>query len=128
MAAPRKRPADLTGTRKVQLQEQHAEELAAREGEIALMDAAKRESDKEVVDYTNGAPKGTDEPDVAPIVTPVVEVKQAFVTIRLNSKIEQMTFGKTDGRLNNFDFEEGRQYRVSKDLADHLEELGYVWH
>ena len=46
------------------------------------------------------------------------------VVIRVNSTLEHLTFGAG----TDYNFEEGRQYRVPRALADHLEEKGYVWH
>lgn len=45
----RKPPTDLTGRKQVELQEQHAEELRQREGEIALMNQAQAVVDQEGV-------------------------------------------------------------------------------
>lgn len=44
--------------------------------------------------------------------------------IRVNEDLPDMTFGVG----NHYSFEVGKQYRVPKDVADHLEEKGYVWH
>ncbi|HET7110283.1 MAG TPA: hypothetical protein VFI41_05390 [Gemmatimonadales bacterium] len=54
----------------------------------------------------------------------VVYVEPEAKTIRVNTTIEDMVFGIG----NTYTFEEGRQYRVPAHLAEHLEELGYVWH
>jgi hypothetical protein len=54
----------------------------------------------------------------------VVEVEVPSVVVRVNSDLPQVTIGAG----NLYDFEEGRQYKVPKHVADHLEEKGYVWH
>lgn len=46
------------------------------------------------------------------------------VTIRVNEDLENVTIGA--GTLYNF--EAGRRYSVPKNIADHLEEKGYIWH
>lgn len=118
------RPGDLTGRNKAALAKEHAEELKAREAEISLMNeqAAKERDDTihDVVprDFSAPAP-------AAPVeVSDVVEVEVPMVTFRVNTPIEQMTFGHG----NHFDFEEGVKYRAPKPLYDHLDDLGYVWH
>lgn len=122
MAAPRKRPADLTGKRNEDLVKKNQEELAARADELSTMQKIEAEAKKEVVDYTQ-----RDEPVAE--AAPKVEIKDKVVEMRVNSDIDQMTFGKNpDGTLNNFDFEEGRRYKVPQAIYDHLDELGYVWH
>lgn len=44
--------------------------------------------------------------------------------IRTNTTLEDVTIGVG----TNYTFIEGQQYRVPQHVADHLEELGYIWH
>lgn len=44
--------------------------------------------------------------------------------IRVNTTLEQVTIGVG----TEYNFEEGKQYRVPAHVAAHLEEKGYVWH
>lgn len=47
-----------------------------------------------------------------------------LVTIRVNEDLDNVTIGVD----NHYNFQAGRQYKVPKNVADHLEEKGYVWH
>lgn len=67
---------------------------------------------------------------ITPVTDEVVEQPQAVVVdggtrvIRLNSTLEDVTIGQN----TNYNFVEGRRYRVPVHVANHLEEKGYVWH
>lgn len=109
-------PADYTGRKAAELEAKAAEDAASQRENISRATAAKAEAKKEPVDYTS-----------APVeeVTEVADVEvNRTVTIRVNNPITQMTFGAG----NLYDFEPGREYKVPKTLADHLEGLGYVYH
>ncbi|RZU35926.1 hypothetical protein EV284_3409 [Streptomyces sp. BK022] len=118
------RPGDLTGRTKAALSKEHAEELKARENEIALINAAvAEEKDNTVVEVKPRDLSAPPEP--APIeVADAVEVEVPMREFRVNTSIEQMTFGHG----NHFDFEEGVRYKAPKALYDHLDSLGYIWH
>lgn len=116
MPAAKARPADFTGAQKAKLAKEHAEELKLRENEIALAAEAEAEERNQLVDLT-----AVKEVQVAP-AKPVV--KTPHVTMRVNDKIEQMTYGAG----TSFDFEPGIHYKVDRDLYEHLDALGYVWH
>jgi hypothetical protein len=118
------RPGDLTGRNKAALAKEHAEELKQRENEIALINAAAAaERDDTVHDVV---PKDTaPAPAPDPIeVADAVEVETPTREFRVNTSLENMTFGHG----NHFDFEEGVRYRAPKALYDHLDSLGYIWH
>lgn len=119
MATQRVRPADYTGRQRQKLQAQHAEQMAARSSELAMSAEAQQALSDEVTDVTREAPEPVEGPDGV-----VSYVEPPSRTIRVNSTIENMTFGIG----NNYTFNEGQQYKVPALLADHLEELGYVWH
>jgi uncharacterized protein with LGFP repeats len=117
------RPGDLTGTKKAALAKEHAEELAAREGEISLMNAATAAAKENTV--VEAKPK-TPEPVVETVVevADAVEVSTPAREFRVNTSIENMTFGHGQ----HYDFEEGVRYKAPKALYDHLDSLGYIWH
>jgi hypothetical protein len=118
------RPGDLTGRRKAELAKEHAEDLKAREGEISLINAAAAEAkENEVVEVK---PRDLSAPPApAPVeVAEAVEVEVPMVTFRVNTALEQMTYGHG----NHYDFEEGVKYKAPKPLYDHLDGLGYIWH
>jgi phage-related tail protein len=117
------RPGDLTGRNKAALTKEHADELAAREREISLINeaAAAEKSDTVVA----ARPK-TPEPVVETVieVAEAVEVETPHREFRVNTAIENMTFGHGQ----HYDFIEGQRYKAPKPLYDHLDSLGYIWH
>jgi hypothetical protein len=46
------------------------------------------------------------------------------VLIRVNEDLDDVTIGVG----NHYSFKMGQKYKVSKQIADHLEEKGYIWH
>ena len=135
-----KRPGDLTGTRGQKLTQERDEAQEAALAEAAAAKAGERvEKLSTVVDYTE-----TSRPAAEAIEVPV-EVHEPFMTIRVNYPIEEMTFGKEVitpaeynehgevtkpavlGGLLSYNFEEGVQYKVPRELGAHLKEKGYVY-
>jgi len=133
MPTQRKRPADFTGIQTERLNAEKAESLKERANEIALSHETAAVEKTGIIDYT-----GSDTPVV--IETAPVEVNDPYVNIRVNSPIEQMTFGRqvldpgdpetgrppAMGDMNTFTFEEGQAYKVPRELADHLDSKGYL--
>jgi hypothetical protein len=139
MPASRKRAADLTGKLTEELQEQRKTEILEASQRIALVNAQQQASKEQIVDYTD-----SNEP------LPVVEVRQAEVNtpyrmIRVNQDIDQMTYGRevsdpgdydnpdlslrrpaVMGSMKMYSFQEGQLYRVPREVADHLNDKGYV--
>jgi hypothetical protein len=117
--ATQKKPADFTGRQRDAQVAQQLEDQAARQTEIAMATAeAARKVETEVIDATVPT-------KAQPVVLDVVnksEDKKATVTIRVSDNIESMTFGAG----NYYSFKAGQKYEVVPDLADHLEEKGYV--
>jgi hypothetical protein len=118
------RPGDLTGRTKAALTKEHAEELKQREGEIALINAQAAADRDDTVHEVK--PRDLSAPPApAPIeVADAVEVETPMREFRVNTALENMTFGHG----NHFDFEEGVRYKAPKALYDHLDSLGYIWH
>lgn len=148
MAQRQNRPGDFTGQAKAKLAREHAEQVAAREGELGMMEAAEAEAaQNRVTDYTHGAsnPVILDDPDVVARAEEVLRnqddqpylVDEVHVigdepgatrtrpsrTIRINATLESVTIGAG----NHYTFNEGEKYTVPADVADHLEEKGFVW-
>ncbi|MDX3260688.1 hypothetical protein PV336_15825 [Streptomyces sp. MI02-2A] len=118
------RPGDVTGRRKAELAKEHAEELKAREGEISLMTAvAAEEKENTVVEVKPRDMSAPVEPEPVEVAD-AVEVEVPMATFRVNTTLEQMTYGHG----NHYDFEEGVKYKGPKALYDHLDSLGYIWH
>ena len=113
---------DFTGRQKAKLQKEHAEELAKRSEEMAVAAQAEAERvENEVIDVT-------EQPESPTVIVDSVEevgVELADNTqiIRVNEDVIEMTYGVG----NNYTFLQGRKYKVPKDLADWLEEKGYLW-
>lgn len=58
-------------------------------------------------------------------VPDVLVAEDEYVTFRVNTDVEDMTFG-ADRPLNNF--VRGRKYRGPRDLYNHLESRGIIYH
>lgn len=116
----RPKPTDATGVARAKEIKKNQEELARRADEIATIAAVEAERLKtEVFDAK------TDES--VEIVDEVVEVGTGLaddsVIVRLIANIDTMTWGYG----NEYSFKAGVKYKVPKDLAEHLETLGYLY-
>jgi len=131
----RKRPADFTGIQSERLAEEKAVAKKEASARIAMVTAENEAAKDGIVDYT-----GADTPLPITVEAQELEINNPYRTIRVNTKIEQMTFGRkvmnpgdpergippVMGDMNTFNFEEGQAYRVPATLADHLGRLGYL--
>jgi hypothetical protein len=115
---PRKRVGDLTGLENERLQKENMEELKKRAAEISLMAEIVAEENAEPVDYSDG-----------PLTSVVSDLELGEVTLDVPTRtiiplidIEQMTFGAG----NYYDFEAGRKYVVTSELANHLKAKGLI--
>lgn len=116
------KPQDYTGRQKAKLEKEHAEELAKRSQEMAI--AAQVEAERvqtEVIDVT-------EKPEAPTVIVDSVEEVGVVLAddtqiIRVNEDIIDMTFGAG----NLYTFEQGKKYKVSRELASWLEEKGYLW-
>ena len=139
MPAARKRAADYTGQQTTKLQEERKAEVIEASQRVALVNAQQKAAKEEIIDYTD-----SNEP------LPVVEIRQAevntpFRMIRVNQDIDQMTYGRKVidsgdydnpdlslrrpaimGPVNMYSFAEGQLYRVPKEVAEHLNDRGYI--
>jgi hypothetical protein len=124
-AATRKRPQDATGRQAEDLASAHQAELEERAKEMAMITSnAADDLQNKVVDYSQGGIDITPVPDDDVQVAEVVEVKEAFKTMRVNTKLDMVTFG----HRNHYNFEVGPTYKVPEPLYRTLDEKGYVWH
>lgn len=114
-ATQRKAPSDFTGLQTERLNKEKETERAA--AKIAMVDAIEEVSGPAIVDYTDA-----DTP-LPEIEVHEVEINNPYRTIRVNSKIENMTFGSQNPLYN---FDPGKSYRVPKEMADHLDSKGYL--
>jgi hypothetical protein len=122
MAGARTKATDYTGREREKLQKEHAEEMKLRAEEMSMATAAKvSEVSNSITDLT--------EIYSAPVILDSIEevevsVNEPNVVIRVNEDIEDMTLGV--GTL--YTFKAGQKYKVKKEVADHLEDKGYIWH
>lgn len=112
------KPADATGRMREKLIKDNQEALEKRASEMSMATAtAKIKLETEVIDAT--------EPNRATVIveeTTVVADTDDSVVIRVIDDIDSMTFGAG----NYYSFKAGQKYKVSRDLARHLEEKGYL--
>jgi hypothetical protein len=130
----RKRAADFTGLQGERLAAEKATEQEESAARLSMITAQETSDRNAVVDFETGEP--ITELDVREVM-----VDSPKRTIRVNTDIDQMTWGREVydegdpetgrparmGPLRMFTFKEGQAYRnVQVDLADHLHELGYL--
>lgn len=112
-------PSDVTGRKRDELAAQYADEVQKRAEEMSLATAEAAEKlETEVIDATTpGRPTV-----IIDKVTTVGKADADNVEIRVIANIESMTFGAG----NTYDFKAGQKYLVTKELANHLKEKGYL--
>jgi hypothetical protein len=113
-------PLDATGRAAEEAAKRNIEELKKRADEISTS----RSVEEELLETAVFDPKKPD----APILLDEVEElgipgQENKVVIRTHQDIEEMTYGVG----NHYTFKAGVKYSVTKDLADYLENLGYIW-
>lgn len=151
-------PGDTTGRKREQLAREHSEEIAAREGEISMVNAERaRSTDEDVVDPMtrevfnpiDGTTRKMDaEVDDAPRIlgagnSAVEEIpenrptgtigarantSQEYLNEKVIVRVNTDLEDVTLGYGNQVSFIEGRKYRVPRWVAQHLEEKGLIWH
>lgn len=113
------KPTDVTGRVREQLQEQQMQAQQERASEMSMATAqAQVKLETEVIDATIPSRQTVivDEP-----VT-VGSVDDSTVEIRVIQDLDNMTLGKG----NNYNFKAGVKYKVTKNVAEHLKEKGYL--
>jgi hypothetical protein len=139
-----KSPRDFTGIRGEQLAKEAAQRKAQERNELDEALAVEAEVKRTTeVDYSSHR-RAPQEVEVdGEMTVEEVEVSVPTRRIRVNDDIQDMTFGKSVladavykdgvmvsppllGGLRQYNFERGRWYTVDKELADHLEFLGYL--
>ena len=119
MANTQVSPLDATGKAAADATKKNQEELRKRKDEISIAANIEAESlENDVFD-----PKKPDAPLVDEIENVGVTTANDTVIIRTVTDIEEMTYGVG----NHYSFKAGVKYRVSPDLANYLEQLGYIW-
>lgn len=111
---------DVTGRQREDQIKAVAEQQAARVNEMSMATAVKEVKDAtEVVDMTiPSAPTVIDE-----VESVGVSLADDSVVVRVAENIDQMTIGAG----NSYSFQAGKKYKVSKHVANHLQEKGYLY-
>jgi hypothetical protein len=116
--ASKVKPTDVTGRNREAQVAENIEALTARANEMSMASAtAQVKLETEVIDAT--------QPDRQTIIVDeAIEVgtSDSSVEIRVVQDIENMTLGAG----NNYNFKAGQKYKVTKQVALHLREKGYL--
>ena len=123
-AANRPRPGDTTGVEAAKLKEANKEALEARAAEMSTINETEAALKDEIIDLSDG-PQVAPEPEPEVSFDDEVTVDAPTKVFRAADDVEEMTFGAQNPPWN---FKRGQQYRVPKDLYDHLDRKGFVWH
>jgi hypothetical protein len=118
MPTQKPKPTDVTGRTRAALAEQFEKEQQDRAGEMSMI-SAQAKADLDVpVDATvpNRATVIVDNP------VELAKPDEDRVEIRVIEDIENMTLGKG----NNYNFKAGQKYVVTRHVATHLKEKGYL--
>jgi hypothetical protein len=112
--------SDVTGRQREEQLKTVAEQQAARANEISMATRIQEIKDEtEVTDLTENPQNPT---IIDEIESVGVSLADDHVVVRVAESLEMMTFGAG----NYYSFEAGKKYKVSKALANHLEEKGYL--
>jgi hypothetical protein len=132
----RKRAQDFTGRQAEKLAEERRVQQQESAQRVAMVTAVANEELNEIVDYTGtGLPVRT-----AEVIE--VEVNTPYRMVRTNQDIENLTWGRevldpgdmtidpprapVMGGLRTYNFKQGQQVKIDKDLADHLDSHGFL--
>lgn len=114
------KPNDYTGRQREALAEQFIEEQQNRANEMSMATAeAQIKLETEVLDATKPNRPVT---VVVDKVERLAKDNEATVVIRTVENIESMTLGAG----NTYSFKAGQKYEVTKEVAEHLKEKGYL--
>lgn len=117
MATQKAKPTDVTGRTREKMV---ADSLEQQQERAATMSMATAESqiklETEVIDAT------VPERQTVIVDEPSIISDDAEVVIRVIENIENMTLGSG----NNYNFKAGQKYKVTKHVAQHLQEKGYL--
>lgn len=119
--AARPKATDFTGRERERLIKENADAIKARAEEMSLVTATEAEkAATQVTDYT----ESVSQPTIIDSVESVgVALSDDWEIVQVLEDLEMVTIGVG----NHFDFKAGQKYKVSRDVANHLREKGYVW-
>lgn len=114
--ATRAKPTDVTGRVREKLAADAQEAQQDRANSMSMATAeAQSKLETEVIDATIPERQTV-------IVDRVTTVNDGEVEIRVIENIENMTLGSG----NNYNFKVGQKYKVTRDVAQHLQDKGYL--
>lgn len=117
MAIKTAKPSDFTGRQREEAAAAAADELAKREGQITMMQQVEVEQkENEIFDPKSGGSLGE-------IASVKVDPKKKEVVIQVVEDIDNMTYGAG----SHFTFKVGQKYKVTENIAKHLDDLGLLW-
>jgi len=117
-------PQDATGRAAEEASKKNARALAERKDEIFLARAA----EDELLETGVFDPHTAEKPILIDEIEEVgIALKNEKVVIRVHHDIEDMTYGVINGTPQSYTFKAGVKYSVSRDLANYLQGLGYLW-
>jgi hypothetical protein len=116
----RPKPTDATGIARAKEIKKNSDEIKRRSDELTTLASVEAHRlETEVFD-----PKKEDETIVIDeVVTLGAELADDSIIVRLVADIDSMTWGYG----NDFTFKAGVKYKVPRDLANHLDSLGYLY-
>lgn len=116
----RPKPTDATGIARAKEIKKNSDEIKRRSDELTTLASVEAHRlETEVFD-----PKKDDETIVIDeVVTLGAELADDSIIVRLVADIDSMTWGYG----NDFTFKAGVKYKVPRDLAQHLDSLGYLY-
>jgi hypothetical protein len=116
--ATKSKPTDVTGRKREALVTANLEEMQERANSMSMATAeAQIKLETEVIDATK--------PDRQTVIVDTIDrvgKQDDTVVIRVVELIENMTLGAG----NNFSFKPGQKYEVTRSVAEHLKEKGYL--
>ena len=115
--ATKAKPTDVTGRVREKLAADNLENMQEAANTMSMATAeAKIKLETEVIDAT------VPERQTVIVDSPTIVSEDAEVVIRVIEDIENMTLGSG----NNYNFKAGQKYKVTKHVAQHLQEKGYL--
>ena len=117
--ATKAKPGDVTGRLREQQAEANMEELQKRQNEVTMATATEAiRLETEVIDATNPSRQEV----IVEAVTTIAQPEDDSVVVRVIDDIDSMTLGAG----NHYSFRKGQKYQVTRQVARHLEEKGYL--
>jgi hypothetical protein len=110
-------PNDVTGRKRDELAKQHSEELQQRAAEMSMITAEAKNDLENPIDAT----KPNRQTVIVDSVVKTTEDEDS-VEIRVIADLDSMTLGSG----NYYSFKAGQKYTVSRHVAEHLKEKGYL--